>query len=448
MPFLTVAQDGSGDFTSIIAAINAASVGVPTMIFVKPALGSVDFNDGAATVDISGKRIHVFCPAPANSHKTAGGIGFATWTLGGITKNTASGYIRIEGMNVVPSTTGLLRTDGSSNNGYAEFVNCGSVGSATIGVFPSTGTADRWRTRFQDCVQVTLFLSSSSVTFGGQHFFDNCQVGIGSSVTLSGDFILVFNGCGIDTDTITLQNSGSLRPAITISGGYLIDSCQLTVINPETFSIVGLDDTVDSSGGLTLTVSYNVSSHVSVIGNLPRSTVTVTNTAGGGGVQLAGPYIAGRFRRLVVGAQKAKVSAAISLINGSNQTALTVNNNASNCMIVAALENGSGTNNTAISLAAGCNNNLIFHSGIGDFATGVVDNGTGNQINAIAPTGTASGDLSGSYPSPTVARLQGRNVSSTAPADLDYLGWNAGASQWEPKPLAYDDALAWMGVYD
>lgn len=30
-------------------------------------------------------------------------------------------------------------------------------------------------------------------------------------------------------------------------------------------------------------------------------------------------------------------------------------------------------------------------------------------------------------------KIQGRAVASTAPTDLQYLGWNAGASQWEPK---------------
>lgn len=48
------------------------------------------------------------------------------------------------------------------------------------------------------------------------------------------------------------------------------------------------------------------------------------------------------------------------------------------------------------------------------------------------PSGAAGGDLAASYPNPTVARIQGRNVSSTAPANGDYFSWDAGTSTWRP----------------
>lgn len=52
---------------------------------------------------------------------------------------------------------------------------------------------------------------------------------------------------------------------------------------------------------------------------------------------------------------------------------------------------------------------------------------------SLPPSGTATGDLSGSYPSPTVAKIRGVNVSSTMPTTNQVLKYNSGTSQWEPS---------------
>jgi hypothetical protein len=70
----------------------------------------------------------------------------------------------------------------------------------------------------------------------------------------------------------------------------------------------------------------------------------------------------------------------------------------------------------------------------GESAANVVVQGNDSRLsNARTPTGTASGDLAGTYPSPTVDGLQGRAVAATAPTTGQMLAWSG--SDWAPIAL-------------
>jgi hypothetical protein len=51
----------------------------------------------------------------------------------------------------------------------------------------------------------------------------------------------------------------------------------------------------------------------------------------------------------------------------------------------------------------------------------------------LPPSGTASGDLSGTFPSPTVAKIQGKDISTTSPTNGQILQWDGVA--WTPGAI-------------
>ncbi len=77
-----------------------------------------------------------------------------------------------------------------------------------------------------------------------------------------------------------------------------------------------------------------------------------------------------------------------------------------------------------------------------DISNATLDTNTASR----PPSGSASGDLSGSYPSPTVAKLQGQPVQAGAPATRDILQWS-GAAWNHVAGLIPDYDSGWFTIH-
>lgn len=107
-----------------------------------------------------------------------------------------------------------------------------------------------------------------------------------------------------------------------------------------------------------------------------------------------------------------------------------------------AYANGAGTNTRLAGNATGTKMFMQETSSVPSWAALVaadIPNLDASKITTgafgIAQLPSLAGDTTGTITANTNIKLQGRAVANSAPSDLQYLGWNQGLTQWEPKTL-------------
>ncbi len=335
---------------------------------------------------------------------------------GTLTNADISASAGIAATKVAAGTNGQVLTTVAGSTAWAAAPTAsGTAGGDLTGTYPSPTVAPNAIT--------TTKIADGAVTDAKITSVAPAKLTAGGAATGQ---VLKWSGSAwtpqIDNGGTDAQTLSFTSPNLSISGG---NSINLSAINTDAQALTY----TPATGLLAISGGNNV-------------TITGTLPGGAAGGDLTGTYPNPTITNGVINSAK--------ILDGTIATADLADNSITSVKVV----DGTLTN-ADISASAGIAATKVAAGTNGQVLTTVA----GSTAWAAAPTasGTAGGDLNGTYPNPTVDGLQGRPVTNTLPTTNQVLKWNGTA--WAPGTDATggggvgggganDQVAIWSGTAD
>ncbi|MBX6334128.1 hypothetical protein IRY61_02170, partial [Candidatus Saccharibacteria bacterium] len=336
---------------------------------------------------------------------------------------------------------GALTTDGSGqlicsdDDGGAGSGITGTGTNGTIPVFTGSNTI----------ANSIITQSGTTITVAGDLVL-GAPLAVSSGGTGATSFttngVLYGNGTGALQVTaagvggqVLIADASGVPTFVSFSGDVTVSSTGVVTIQPNSVAL-GTDTTGDYVANLGTLTGLGVSGN-SGEGSTPNLSVlygSVAGTAVQGNVTLTCPAGTGN---LTGGGDSITLGAggACGSINTVDDPTFATSVTTPNLILT-------GTGNSGSIVVGNLGQNTIYT--LPDPGQAAVD--ICLSIGNCTVAGTAGGDLTGTYPNPTIAKLQGTNLSIVGPVGGNVLVYNASNSQWENVAISGDVAISETGV--